>query len=99
MLDISYFLSGALKREERREHEKKLLADYHAKLLSLGVKDYSLDDVWSGYRRYSFSLFIMAFAASMVVERTERGDNMFFAMLRGGADHVLDVDGLSLLPN
>ncbi|MGB3810220.1 MAG: phosphotransferase [Parvibaculum sp.] len=99
MSDVSYFLSGALSREERCEHEKALLQRYHRKLIELGVKDYSFDDVWTGYARYSFSLFIMAFAASMIVERTERGDDMFFAMLRGGADHVLDVDALSLLPD
>lgn len=98
MHDVSYFLSGALKRDVRRQHERALLEGYHAKLKSLGVSDYSFDDVWNGYARYSFSLFIMAFAASMIVERTERGDDMFFAMMRGGADHVLDVDALSLLP-
>ena len=98
MADISYFLSGALPVETRRAHERQLLADYHAKLCALGVKDYSFDDVWAGYARYSFSLFIMAFAASMIVERTPRGDDMFFAMLNGGADHVRDMDALSLLP-
>ena len=99
MHDVSYFLSGALKREERKVHERALLKRYHAKLLELGVSDYSFDDVWEGYARYSFALFIMAFAASMIVERTPRGDDMFFAMLQGGADHVLDTDALSLLPN
>lgn len=98
MSDVSYFLSGALKRDERRVHERALLEGYHAKLLDLGVKDYSFDQVWSGYAHYSFSLFIMAFVASMIVERTPRGDDMFFAMLRGGADHVLDVDALSRFP-
>lgn len=99
MSDISYFLSGALKREDRRKHERALLEGYLAKLQALGVKNYTIDDVWAGYARYSFSLFIMAFAASMIVERTPRGDDMFFAMMRGGADHVLDVNALSLLPN
>lgn len=99
MHDVSYFLGGALKREERRRHEKDLLKGYLSKLQSLGVKNYTFDDVWNGYARYSFALFIMAFAASMIVERTQRGDDMFFAMMRGGADHVLDVDALSLLPN
>lgn len=99
MHDVSYFLSGALKREERKVHERALLTRYHDKLVELGVRDYSFDDVWEGYARYSFALFIMAFAASMIVERTPRGDDMFFAMLQGGADHVLDTDALSLLPN
>jgi hypothetical protein len=99
MHDVSYFLSGALKREERKTHEHALLTRYHDKLKELGVAGYSFDDVREGYARYSFALFIMAFAASMIVERTERGDDMFFAMLLGGADHVIDTDALSLLPD
>ena len=39
----------------------------------------------------------MAFTASMVVERTPRGDDMFFAMLEGGAAHVLDVGAIEVL--
>lgn len=99
MADVSYFLSGALKREERREHEKALLAGYHKKLGELGVAGYSFEQMWRHYALYSFSLFNMAFTASMIVERTPRGDDMFFQMLRGGADHVLDTDALSLLPH
>lgn len=98
MHDVSYFMSGALKREERKLHEKALLTRYHNKLLELGVRDFTFDDVWNGYAHYSFALFIMAFVASMIVERTPRGDDMFFAMLLGGADHVLDTNALSLLP-
>ncbi|MEQ8268421.1 MAG: phosphotransferase [Parvibaculum sp.] len=99
MADVSYFMSGALKREERREHEKALLAGYHRKLGELGVGGYSFEQMWRHYALYSFSLFNMAFTASMIVERTPRGDDMFFQMLRGGADHVLDTDALSLLPH
>lgn len=98
MSDVSYFLSGALKREDRQHHEHALLKGYLTKLQALGVTNYTIEDIWAGYARYSFSLFIMAFAASMIVERTPRGDDMFFAMMRGGADHVLDVNALSLLP-
>lgn len=99
MADVSYFLSGALKRDIRREHEKDLLTEYHAKLREHGVRNYSFDEMMKHYALYSFSLFNMAFTASMIVERTERGDKMFFQMLRGGADHVLDTGALSLLPS
>ena len=99
MADVSYFLSGALKREERRAHEETLLTTYHRRLGELGVTGYSFEEMMKHYALYSFSLFNMAFTASMIVERTERGDNMFFQMLRGGADHVLDTGALSLLPD
>jgi hypothetical protein len=99
MADVSYFLSGALPREVRRAHEKDLLTAYHRKLCDLGVSGYSFDEMMRHYALYSLSLFNMAFTASMIVERTERGDNMFFQMLRGGADHVLDTGALDLLPH
>ena len=36
----------------------------------------------------------------LFAHRKEIGiDDMFFAMLRGGAEHVLDLDALSLFPN
>jgi len=40
----------------------------------------------------------MTVAASMVVVRTERGDDMFMAWLERNAQQVLDLDGLALLP-
>lgn len=99
MADVSYFLSGALNREERKTHEHELLSTYHRRLGELGVTGYSFEEMMKHYALYSFSLFNMAFTASMIVERTERGDNMFFQMLRGGADHVLDTGALDLLPH
>lgn len=99
MVDVSCFLSGALPREVRREHEKELLTACHRRLGELGVKDCAFDEMMRHYALYSFSLFNMAFTASMIVEATERGDNMFFQMLRGGADHVLDTGALGLLPH
>lgn len=99
MADVSYFMSGALKREERLAHEKDLLTGYHRTLEERGVAGYAIEEMWQHYALYSFSLFNMAFTASMIVERTPRGDDMFFQMLRGGADHVLDTGAMSLLPD
>jgi len=96
MADVSYFMAGALSPQERRANEKALLKTYHDQLRALGVSDYSFEQLWSDYARYSFSLFNMAYAASMIVERTERGDNMFFSMLESGANMVLDLDAMRL---
>jgi hypothetical protein len=53
--------------------------------------------MWRDYARYGVSLFNMAFIASMIVGRTPRGDDMFFAMLEGGADMVVDHGCLDAL--
>ena len=41
----------------------------------------SLDDIREGVRRQAFFGVMMAIVSSMLVERTERGDEMFMAML------------------
>jgi hypothetical protein len=97
MGDVAYFLAGAISREERRANERALLSDYHRQLLALGVTDYSFDDLWRDYAACSFALFNMGFTASMVVERTPRGDDMFFQMLETGAALVEDLDAVRLL--
>jgi hypothetical protein len=39
----------------------------------------------------------MALAASMLVERTDRGDEMFMAMAHRHAQHALDLDFVGVL--
>ena len=41
---------------------------------------------------------MMAIVSSMLVERTDRGDQMFMTMLQRHCDHVLDTDALATLP-
>ena len=97
MADVSYFMAGALSAELRRACEETLLRGYHAGLERLGVDNYPFERLWRDYARYSVSLFNMAFIASMIVGRTPRGDDMFFTMLEGGADMIMDLGGLDIL--
>ena len=98
MLDASYFLGGGLTVERRRAHEQELLRTYHAALLELGVSDLAWEACWEGYRRESFFGVLMAIAASMLVVRTERGDEMFVTMLARHAQQAIDLDAVGLLP-
>jgi thiamine kinase-like enzyme len=97
MADVSYFMAGALPSQARRAHEEDLLRGYHAALVRLGVDDYGFERLRADYARHAFALFNMAFIASMIVGRTPRGDEMFFAMLEGGADMVMDHGALDIL--
>lgn len=94
--DVAYFLAGALPRDVRRAAERELLAEYHDRLAQLGVR-YDLDRLWDDYRSRAFALFLVAFYAAMLVTQTPRGDDMFFAMLRGATDQALDLDALAFL--
>lgn len=98
MLDAAYFIGGSLSVENRRAHERELVRLYHNELLSHGVRSISWEQCWEQYRRQTFHGIMMAVAASMVVERTERGDEMFMTCLARNAQQILDLDALSLLP-
>lgn len=97
MLDASYLLAGSLVVEDRRAHEEDLLRGYHETLLSRGVEGFSWEQCWEGYRHQVFHGVLMAVGASMLVVRTERGDDMFMTSLARGAQQVLDLDALQLL--
>ena len=93
MTDVAYFLGCALHDEHRRGHYDELLGAYHD---ALGPDaPISLVDVREGVRRQSFFGVMMAIVSSMLVEQTERGDQMFMVMLRRHCAHVLDTDALA----
>ncbi|AGB23965.1 putative aminoglycoside phosphotransferase [Mycobacterium sp. JS623] len=94
MTDVAYFLGCALPDERRREHYDALLRAYHDALGGL----LSLDEVHDGVRRQSFFGVMMVIVSSMLVVRTDRGDDMFMVMLERHCQHVLDTDALAMLP-
>jgi hypothetical protein len=94
--DVSYFLGGSLLVDDRRAHERELLARYRTKLAAHGV-ELSEDDAWIAYRRTAFAGLNMAIIASMLVGRTDRGDDMFMAMAERAGRHALDLDSEALL--
>ena len=96
MTDVAYFLGCALTVENRRTHCDTLLRAYHD---ALGRDPaISLDEVRDGVRRQSFFGVTMAIVSPMLVKQTERGDQMFMAMLQRHCQHVLDTDALAILP-
>lgn len=96
MTDVAYFLGCALETEDRRAHYDELLRAYHD---GLGPNPaLTLDEVREGVRRQSFFGVMMAIVSSMLVERTDRGDQMFLTMLDRHSSHVLDTGALDVLP-
>jgi hypothetical protein len=95
--DVSYFLGGSLPVEDRRRHEQDLVHQYADALESAGVEGYAFGDLWHDYRRHAYSGLVMAVGASMMVTRTERGDDMFLAMARRHAAHIVDMESEALL--
>jgi hypothetical protein len=51
--DLTYFMIGALTVEERRAHQKDLLAHYREHLVATGARNViSLDEIWEQYRHW-----------------------------------------------
>ncbi len=97
--DVAYAVAlGFADPAERAARERGIVERYHEALLATGVTGYSFAECWDGYRRGSFSGMLMAIAPAMLVVRTERGDEMFMAMLRRAAAQVRDLDAVDLLP-
>ena len=97
MQDVAYFIGAGLLADCRREVEQNLVASYHTGLSNAGVATYDWDRCWHDYRRSTYAGLIMAVAASMLVERTERGDEMFMAMAHRHSRHALDLAADELL--
>ncbi|MEY2461517.1 MAG: hypothetical protein QOG30_3347 [Acidimicrobiaceae bacterium] len=94
--DLSYFIGAGLLPDDRRAHEDDLVRAYHGALTAAGV-ELAWDDCWQQYRRHTFAGLMMAVAASMLVEQTERGDDMFMAMANRHGRHALDLDAEALI--
>ncbi len=98
MTDAAYFLGGSLPPEERRLHEQTLVREYWEALHAHGVRGFDWEDCWQGYRRQVFLGLVMTVAPAMIVQRTERGDDMFLTSLARYAQQALDLESLELLP-
>jgi hypothetical protein len=97
MTDAAYFLGGSLPLADRRRDERELFGEYHAALLAQSAAPPALEDCWREYRRHTLAGVLMAIVASMLVERTERGEEMFTTMLARHAQHALDLEAEALL--
>jgi hypothetical protein len=95
--DIAYLIGTSIADPDvRAREERRLVALYCSRLRELGV---AADEskIWDDYRLNAFSGFLMAVFASMNVQRTERGDEMFAVMAERPALQALHLDSLSLL--
>lgn len=91
-LDVAYLLTTSLDTEDRRRHERDLLDVYHDRLCALGVTGYGRDALFDDYAFHAFQGVVMLVCASMIVERTDRGDAMFLTMIERSATAADDLD-------
>jgi len=89
--DVAYFLGAGMAPDARRVAERDIVRAYYTALRARGIDGYDWHACWDDYRRGAFAGFSVTVIASMLVQRTERGDAMFTAMARRHARHAIDV--------
>ncbi|HTZ09395.1 MAG TPA: phosphotransferase [Acidimicrobiales bacterium] len=94
--DVSYFVGGNLLPDERRRVEADLVRGYHRELVAAGVA-LSWDECWRRYRHGSWYGAYLAVVASMLVERTPRGDRMFATDVDRHVRHAVDLDAIDVI--
>jgi aminoglycoside phosphotransferase (APT) family kinase protein len=95
--DLAYLIGTSIPdAAERAATEAGLFDRYLAALAREGVHP-DRTAAWTDYRVYALSGVMMAIFASMNVERTERGDEMFAVMAERPARQALALGSLGLL--
>ena len=94
--DVAYLLGNSSEPDDRRRHEAEALAAYREEMARLGV-DLSADEVLESYRHGSFQGPFITMLGSIAVGQTDRGDEMFMAMLERSVAQILDHDALTVI--
>jgi aminoglycoside/choline kinase family phosphotransferase len=96
LLDVAYFLTTSLSPEDCERYEFELL-DYY--LAAMHVYDVAIpiDLARHEFARYTLQPVVMLVAASVIVEQTERGDDMFLAMIERAVIAATRWDALNEL--
>jgi aminoglycoside phosphotransferase (APT) family kinase protein len=97
--DVAYLLSHSIEVEERRVHERSLIAHWHAQLLANGVTDYTPEQAWEDYRRAVLYLWVYVMVIAGALDASnDRGRRWMSEMITRSATAIEDLGGLDLLP-
>jgi hypothetical protein len=95
--DLAYFLGTSLSVDDRRGHEDDLVAAYHEALVDHGVAGYGLDDCRDDFRFGLLQGPLIAVLGAAFSQRTDRGDDMFMAMVARSCAAIRDHRTLALV--
>jgi len=97
--DLAYGIGSGLPAPLRRQHEHALFDRYCDELTPFMPVGTAIDRAawWNDYRLGACSGMVMAVTASMIVGRTERGDEMFCVMTERHAEQMSDLGVTSLV--
>ena len=89
--DISYLLGTSVDPATRREIENGVVQAYHQALGERGVDNYDFDMCFDDYRNQTPHALLLTVLGSMLTVQTDRGDDMFMAMLHRSSQQMTDL--------
>ncbi|KAL2856503.1 kinase-like domain-containing protein [Aspergillus pseudoustus] len=94
--DLAYFIGMSIPTELRRDNINELLQVY---IEAFGTSPpFTLEECLEGIREQCFWGLPLAFASPMILEQTDRGDEMFLTMLDRLVSYVIDLNSVETLP-
>lgn len=95
--DLAYFTGTSLPGDIRGEVERGLVAEYHAALAEQGVTGYDLETCWRDYRYGMPQALLIPTLGCAFATGTDRGIDMFAAMLERGCRAIRELGTLALI--
>ena len=95
--DLAYLIGTSITDPDERDATEAGLFDRYLAALARDAVRPDRSAAWADYRVYALSGVMMAIFASMNVERTDRGDEMFAVMAERPARQALALGSLGLL--
>jgi hypothetical protein len=96
LLDVAYFLTTSLSPEDCAQHEMELI-DHYLDAMSDQQVRIARAVAHDEFARYTIQPIVMLVAASVIVEQTPRGDDMFLSMIDRGVVAATRWNALDLL--
>ena len=96
--DLAYLLSGSMQIDDRREHERDIVATYHDRLTHHGI-DVTADELWTGYRMGQSvgGLATTVFSGATLDLANERGFELIATMAERHFTAALDLESRALI--
>ncbi len=95
--DLAYWVGTSLDPALRKAHDRELVTHYFEALSNYTIGDYSLEQCWDDYCHFAFAGWNMAVIASILVEQTPRGDDMFMLMAMRHGQQAIDLNSAATL--
>lgn len=97
--DVAYILGGSMPIELRREHERDLVAIYHARLVEKGVADFTAEQAWNDYvyAHLLGGIAVSVFTGGTLDLSNERGLDLVAGMATKHFTAALDHGGFGIL--